>query len=216
MKTVAFKQWTLSQLDKAFGLYQVVEGECEILKNWQAQAKQITISETEKQFLIDLRTPLIWGGKAWNEVELENKFISPLIMLAKIDDRTIGYFLERPLSAEIGDYALSGVVDGMIAKGFRDPDVPYFCMHEYKRSIDHSGNPDAQALAAMLAARQINQNQKSVYGLFIVGYIWNFMVLNSDNSYCISQDYNASNQDIFDLFAMMKAIKIIIKNELFE
>jgi len=64
-------------------------------------------------------------------------------MLAEIDDGQIGYFLERPLSATIGDYQLSGIVDGMIATGFREPDIPLFCMHEYKRSLENQGAPDA-------------------------------------------------------------------------
>jgi hypothetical protein len=39
----------------------------------------------------------------------------------------MGYFLERRLSAIVGDYELSGIVDGMIATGFRDPAIPLFC-----------------------------------------------------------------------------------------
>ena len=101
---------------------------------------------------------------------MENKFISPLIVLADIDDEQIGYFLERPLSAQIGDYQLSGIVDGMIATGFREPDLPLFCMHEYKRSIENQGMPDAQVLAAMLVAREINQNHKPDLWLICCGF----------------------------------------------
>lgn len=213
MKTATFKEWTLDKLDKAFGLNQILVTECEVLKAWQTQAASVEINAIEKQVLLDLQEPLIWAGKAWNEVELENKFISPLIMLAKIDDRKIGYFLEHPLAAEVGDYALSGTVDGMIAKGFRSPDIPYFCMNEYKRGMNQDGNPDGQALAAMLVARQLNGNQKPIYGLYIIGTFWNFMVLNPNNTYCVSQDYTAATEAVFAIFKMIKAIKAIIHSE---
>ncbi|HEW98883.1 MAG: hypothetical protein DRR16_25015 [Candidatus Parabeggiatoa sp. nov. 3] len=213
MKTANFKEWSLTKLDKTFDLTQILSSECGVLQSWQARAKTIELTEFEQQILLDLQAPLIWAGKAWNETELENKFISPLIMAAKIDDRQMGYFLERALSGIVGDYTLSGLVDGMIAKGLREPEIPWFCMHEYKRSVDNEGNPDAQALAAMLVAREKNANQKPVYGLYIVGSIWNFMVLNLDNSYCVSENYDASNKGIFSLFGMIKAVKVIIQEE---
>jgi hypothetical protein len=211
MKKENFKGWTLSTLDKAFHLTQIFDDNYPFLKKWQDIS--IEISDFEKQLLLDLQQPLTWAGKSWNEVELENKFISPLIIAAKFDDRKIGYFLERPLSGVVGDYELSGIVDGMIATGFRDPDIPLFCMHEYKRSIENQGSPDAQALAAMLVAREMNNNDKPIYGLYVVGLIWNFMVLNGDE-YCISKDYKSDNEEIFAIFKMLKALKQIIKAEL--
>jgi hypothetical protein len=213
MKTATFKGWTLTQLDHAFGIGQVLDTNYPILKRWQELAKTIEISDYEQQQLIDLRLPLQWGGKGWNEYELENKFISPVFMAAKFDDQTIGYFLERSLEGTVGDYQLSGTVDGMIAKGFRDPDKPFFCMHEYKRSVDNDGQPDAQVLAAMLVVQADEQKTKPIYGLYIVGLIWNFMILNG-NEYCISKNYDASNDDIFELFKLLKALKHIIKTEL--
>jgi hypothetical protein len=39
------------------------------------------------------------------------------------------------------------------------------------------------------------------------------MVLNG-KEYCISQNYDASNPEIFEIFRMLKALKHIIKTEL--
>ena len=39
------------------------------------------------------------------------------------------------------------------------------------------GTPDAQALAAMLVAQELNSHDKPIYGLYVVGLIWNFIVL---------------------------------------
>jgi hypothetical protein len=144
---------------------------------------------------------------------LENKFISPLIMAARIDDEEISYFLERYIEGVVGDYKLSGIVDGMIARGFRDPKQPFFCIHEYKRSIENQGSPDAQAIAAMLVAREYNNSKKPIYGLYVVGLTWNFIVLHGQE-YCVSNDYNSADPDIFAIFKMLKAIKQIIKTEL--
>jgi len=101
----------------------------------------------------------------------------------------------------------------MIASGFRDPKKPYFCLHEYKRSIENQGTPDGQVLAAMLVARELNQNKLPIYGLFVVGLDWYFMVLNG-NDYCISRTFIADNDDIFTIFKMIKALKQIIYAEL--
>ncbi len=209
MQTATFKEWTLTALDKALGLKQIWQSD--LLSQWENST--VDIEASDKAILLKLQKSLIRGGRAWNEVELENKFISPVIMTADIDDEQIGYFLERPLSGVVGDYELSGIVDGMIATGFREPDIPLFCMHEYKRSIENQGSPDAQALAAMLVAREMNNNDKPIYGLYVVGLIWNFMVLN-DNEYCISKDYKSDNEEVFLIFKMLKALKQIIKAEL--
>lgn len=171
------------------------------------------ISASEKENLLKLQKSLVRGGRAWNEVELENKFISPVIMTADIDDEQIGYFLARNLSGVVGDYELSGVVDGMIATGFRDPGLPLFCLHEYKPSLENQGSPDAQVLAAMLVAREKNDNKLPIYGLFVIGLIWNFMVLDG-NEYCISREYKATDDELFEIFIRLKTLKRLIKDEL--
>jgi hypothetical protein len=209
MQTINFKDWTLTTLDETFGLKQVWGSD--LLKKWQKLPVQIDDFETKT--LLNLQKTLIRGGKAWNEVELENKFISPLIMTAQIDDESIGYFLERPLKSIVGNFELSGIVDGIIASGFREPKKPFFCLKEYKKSIDNQGSPDAQALAAMLVAKELNNNQKPIYGVYVVGLIWNFMVLHG-HEYCISNDYKADNEEVFEIFKMIKAIKNIIQQEL--
>jgi hypothetical protein len=213
MQISTFKEWTLTKLENTFGIQQILDRDYGLLKKWQDLSQTISISDFEKQTLLNLQRPLEWGGRGWNECELENKFISPVFMTAQFDDKKIGYFLERPLKGIVGDYELSGIVDGMIAKGFRDPDKPFFCMHEYKRSVDNDGQPDAQTLAAMLVVQAEESGRKPVYGLYIVGLNWNFMVLNG-NEYCISKSFNAEDEEIFDIFRMLKALKHIIKTEL--
>jgi hypothetical protein len=213
MQVSTFREWTLTKLENTFGIQQIYDRNYGLLKKWQDLSKTMPISDFERETLLNLQEPLEWGGRGWNEYELENKFISPVIMAVKFDDKIIGYFLERPLKGIVGDYELSGIVDGMIATGVRDPNKPFFCMHEYKRSVDNDGQPDAQALAAMLVVQAEDNGRKPVYGLYIVGLNWNFMVLHG-NEYCISQSYNAEKEELFDIFRMLKALKHIIKTEL--
>ena len=209
LKQITFKDWTLTGLDTAFGLQQVWT--LPLMAEWTTA--DCDISTTDKEVLFHLQQSLIRGGRAWNEVELENKFISPLIMQAHIDDEKIGYFLERHLSAVIGDYQLSGIVDGMIATGFREPNIPFFCLHEYKRSIENQGSPDAQVLAAMLVAQTMNSKKIPIYGLFVVGLVWNFIILEGKH-YCISKNYNADDKEIFNILTMMKVLRRMIKERL--
>jgi len=209
MKQATFKDWDLDGLDETFGLKQVWESD--LLAQWENC--EVEITEAEKNSLLYFQKALIRGGRAWNEVELENKFISPLILTARIDDEQIGYFLERRLSGLVGDYELSGIVDGVIATGIRNPHIPYFCLHEYKRSVENQGTPDAQVLAAMLVAQELNNCDKPIYGLYVVGLIWNFIVL-KDNEYCISNDYTSDNENVFLIFKMIKALKQIIQAQL--
>ncbi|MCK5925283.1 MAG: hypothetical protein KAG10_05260 [Methylococcales bacterium] len=208
MKKATFRDWDLDQLDEAFDLNQIWE--CELLQ--QGENNETLITDFERNNLLYFQKSLIRSGRAWNEAELENKLISPLILTAGIDDEKIAYFLERPLKGIVGDYELSGIVDGLIATGIRNPHIPYFCLHEYKRSIENQGTPDAQVLAAMLVAREQNPSHKPMYGLFVVGLDWNFIVL-TDQKYCISRTYHADNEEIFSIFKMIKVLKQIIQKK---
>lgn len=88
-------------------------------------------------------------------------------------------------------------------------------MHKYKRSVENQGMPDAQVLAAMLTAQEINQNKNPIYGLYVVGLIWYFMVL-ENNHYTISKTHRADTDNVFILFKMLKNLKTLIEKQLSE
>ncbi len=197
-----FRTWKLEDLDATFGLQE----------QWEHPsldrlfAFQYTLSEIEIANLNFLRNNYRNnGGEDWNEVELENKFISPLIVLSGIDNRKFSYFLERDLSAQVDQVLLSGIVDGMIASGFRSPKKPFFCLHEYKRESDPNGDPKGQVLAAMLAAQTLNADGKPIFGCYVQGISWRFIVLDGLN-YTFSGRLAADTDDIFDIFRLFKAL----------
>lgn len=198
-----FREWTLDKIDEAFGTKQVYElPSLDALLAYEYKANQIETDYLNKIKNIYFR----YGGESWNETELENKIISPLFVYADIDNRDFVYFLERDLSVTIGDYELSGRVDGMIASGFRNPKKPYFCMNEYKKETDPNGDPKGQALIAMLAAQALNENKLPVYGCYIVGRMWVFIAL-EDKKYAFSNAFIVDDDDIFDIYRILKSLK---------
>jgi hypothetical protein len=201
-----FKEWNLDKIEDAFGLKQVWQSD--ILDELINHPHQL--DDMEKNFVTKLQRHFSFGGDDWNEVELENKFISPMIVLSEIADEKCSYFLERELSTTIDEYELLGKVDGMIATGFRSPKKPYFCLNEYKRGTDPDGDPKGQALIAMLVAQKLNNNKAPIFGCFVIGRIWQFMILEG-NQYAISRDFSCVDDEVFDIFRILKGLRVQIE-----
>ena len=207
-----FREWTLDKADEAFGLVQV--DRLPILD--ELLAFQYEIDDFEKKWLSIQRDNYVnFGGDSWNEVELENKMISPIIVFSGIQNKAFSYFLERDLAATIDEYELSGRVDGMFASGFRNPKKPYFCLSEYKRGTDPNGDPQGQTLIAMLVAQNLNDNKnqdadRPIFGCYVIGRTWYFMAL-VDKEYAISGDYSCADDEIFDIFRILKSLRVQIQ-----
>ncbi len=207
-----FREWTLDKADEAFGLVQVER--LPILD--ELLAFQYEIDDFEKKWLSIQRDNYVnFGGDSWNEVELENKMISPIIVFSGIQNKAFSYFLERELATSIDEYELSGRVDGMFASGFRNPKKPYFCLSEYKRGTDPNGDPQGQTLIAMLVAQNLNDNKnqdedRPIFGCYIIGRTWYFMAL-VGKEYAISGDYSCADDEIFDIFRILKSLRVQIQ-----
>jgi len=61
----------------------------------------------------------------------------------------------------------------------------------------------------MLTGQTLNDNQHPVYGAYVVGSVWHFMVL-ENRRYMISQNYSAMNDEIFDILRIFKGLKEIV------
>lgn len=204
----SFKEWTLSKLDRTFALEQVPSHP--ILDAW-LNAKAIAVSAFEQQVLLTMREHLQRNVYDWNETELAYNFIGPLIMLVNYTTKHSNFFAERAFGGVVDGIAMEGKPDGMIASGVREPETPYFCFQEYKKEKDPEGDPAGQALAAMLVAQECSEHQRPLYGCYVVGRDWFFMVL-QDREYCISEGYMATRDDIFDIFRVLKSLKHIIQS----
>mgnify|MGYP000616225647 FL=1 len=198
-----FREWTLDKIDEVFGTQVAFSSPAlDKLLSFEYEFDAI-----ESAFLNKIsKLYRHFGGEDWNETELENKVISPLFVYAEMNSLDFSYFLERDLKIELEGYQLSGRVDGMIASGFRNPKQPYFCLSEYKKAKDPNGDPQGQALIAMLVAQELNNEKHPVFGCYIVGRQWVFIVLEG-KKYAFSKAFTIDDDEIFDIYRVLKSLK---------
>lgn len=202
-----FSDWNKEELEGTFELTRLSSHAS--LDDWLRISEDIVIEDAERVILDRLRKTVLNHADAWNEVELSEYFIGPMLALVDFNTSYFSIFSERTLTGIVGDYELTGEPDAMIATGRYSPKIPYFCFHEYKRSFEPKKDPAGQALAAMLTARELNPRQHPMYGMYVVAEKWHVMILNG-REYCISKSFAADDEEIFDIFKILKALKAIL------
>ena len=148
----------------------------------------------------------------WTEQELVIKHLSLIFNIANLEGENYSTFAQRQISAIVEGYNFGGYVDFVVAKGQYEPTVPYFFVHEFKKSLNQSGDPFAQLLGELMVAQELNQS-KLVYGLVIVGKLWNFITMNGKE---FSQENSLDSTDLEDLteiFYRLNGIKDYIEKE---
>ncbi|MGB0929991.1 MAG: hypothetical protein ACPGVB_04400 [Chitinophagales bacterium] len=86
--------------------------------------------------------------------------------------------------------------------------------HEYKKEKGSADDPIGQLLAAMMVGQKLNDNQKPVYGAYVVGRNWFFVVLEG-KKYCINNNFSVTQKDELEgIYRNLVAIKGIIEEEL--
>ena len=171
------------------------------------------ISPEIKQKLSVLRDKLDMYGAYYNEGELKWKFLNPLINLVDYEDEQYDTFIERTIQAEVEGKKLRGVVDFILATGDFEPAAPFFFIHEYKKEKGSTDDVIGQLLSAMLVAQQLNKKDQPIYGCYVIGRFWFFVVL-TGKEYAISSGHVASNNDLFSIYGMLLNMKKIIKEKL--
>ncbi|MEM8526337.1 MAG: hypothetical protein AAGG68_16970 [Bacteroidota bacterium] len=200
------KDMTQQKMYKTFGLQKV--SALPELEEWLTNLSELTRFQTEAAEFYQQR--LLDNIDSWNEQELSLGFIGPIINLINFKvPYKLNFFAQRSISATIGNYELLGRPDGIIASGNFEPEQPYFSFKEYKKDIDSSGDPIAQNLAAMLVGQHHNGDDRPVYGCYVVGRFWYFMVLKG-KQYAISKDYSASQEDIYEIVQILDALRNIL------
>ena len=145
---------------------------------------------------------------SWTEQELIIKHLSAILKIANLKGENYNTFAGRPIGADVEGVELSGYVDFLVASGRYEPVRPYFFIHEFKKSINHSGDPFAQLIGELLVAKELNQDNNSpVYGLVVIGRLWYFVILNQ-KEFTRLQPLNSTDMDdlqiIFDKLAGIK------------
>jgi hypothetical protein len=201
-----FSECTIPFLEKRFGLLET-DGLLS-LSDWLSIDSEI--SNFQNQSLIFHQKELKFNIWNWNEQELSLHFIGPVISLSEFSTNAFNIFAQRNLTGIIDDLELSGKPDGIIAKGRREPEVPYFCFQEYKRELDPDGHPLPQVLGAMLVGQSLNNVNQPMYGCYVIGKMWTFVVLEGKN-YGTSESYDSTSDEIFIIFKILLNLKKIVE-----
>ena len=211
MKNKSFKYWLTQELHETFGLVRLPLSP--LLDAWLSATEPIT--EAEQTRLEQLRTNLLANADYWNEEELKVKFIGQLLDLVQLEGPAFRTFYDRPLTATVNTIRLYGTVDMVVATGFQIPTEPFFCIHEYKQEGRREGDPKGQLLAAMLVAQTLNTPHHPVYGCYVLGRNWFFVVL-TGSDYAISDAFVATQSDLKTIFQALRFIKRQIETWLTE
>ncbi len=182
-----------------------------ILQGWLDSKYMLETSELD--FLEQLAVNYRREGDSWNEEELKVRFLAEVLRIAKPEEKDkIKTFLERNITAEYKDYTISVDVDLMMAstKGLNTPKKPYFFLQELKKGKKATNDPEAQMLAAMLAAQILNEDYHVVFGGYVVGRFWFFSVL-EDKNYALSQAFDVTKiADLEQVIYCLRKIKEMI------
>jgi hypothetical protein len=201
----SFSKWTIAEVEDTFHINS--QKHYEHLTQWLNETA--TLTPVEENLLTGFRDKLqdhVWD---WNEWELKGKFIFPLLLAVNFDEEPYQSFMEREISVEIDNDTLSGIVDFFVASGKRYPKHPYFFIHEFKKEHESSGDPLGQLLITMVAAQKLNNDLNPIYGCYVMGRLWFFVVLEGLD-YSTSLAYDATKDEIKDIFSILKKTKGMI------
>lgn len=199
----SFRSWKQTEIQDVFGLVRVEE--LAVLNQWIADKEDVPGELIP--ILKHLQSDLKLRAEAWTEEEWKLSFIGPVIALVDYNTKTTGFFSGRLLEAELSGYLLTGMPDGMVAKGVLGPKAPYFCLHEYKKEESDQSDPRGQLLAAMLASQVKNKDEEAViYGAYVLGRNWFFSALKG-KEYAFSEDFSATKDELFEIVGILLALK---------
>ena len=203
MKT--FSKWTTEDVVKEFNLREDLDNQR--LASWTTVDDQP--SDFEQLHLNHLQHRLKERIYAWNEQELAINFIGPVLSLVDFNGNQYHSFSERELSTSYKEERLYGLVDLVIADGLFTPEQPYFFLKEFKKEIDSSNDPLGQLLIAMVVAQMLNENQHPIYGAYVRGRNWHFVLLDG-TTYTVHAGFNALTDDLQKILGVLKNTKSII------
>jgi len=221
-----FSSFTEEKARRAFNLKIELEPKG-YLDDWLNNANNNEVTPEEKKQLERLQRKLNLFVRGWNEQELREKFIIPVVEIVDFDlyDLEVVAFAERDMKASYHNSIIQGKVEWMVANGLFEPQHPFFFIHEYKKEKDASNDPVGQLLATLFAAQTLNAQKTEIslfnpeitsfshfpiYGSYVVGRFWFFVRL-KDHRYYISKSYDSTDmEDLEFILKMLKAQKEMI------
>ena len=153
--------------------------------------------------------------KFYNEEDLKINFIAPVLNRVNFKniDRDIRAFYEEKITYKTEKFIFSGATDFVVSKGFKRAKQPYFFIQEFKKGIEPK-DPEPQLLAELISGVELN-NWETIKGAYIVGSIWNFVILEKlgkdKYQYFVSPNFDSTK--IEDLKGIYKNL-LFVKNEI--
>ena len=198
---LSFSKVTLKKLKEYFKIE--INYSKKAFEEWFAFSYHFTEEEISYlKNLIDLHELKL---HSYGEEKLKAKFISPILNKVNFYVGELDDWYKIYLSSDFEEVTLSETVDYMIAKGTKEPEIPYFFLQEFKPSTPDI-DPEIQLLAQMIVALKLNQTNK-MKGAYIIGQLWLFALLNKKENggyqYFISRPFEALN---------LEKLKLIYKN----
>jgi hypothetical protein len=199
-----FTDWQAEEVEETFGVTRL--DTLPILEHFKTL--QLAKDHPFYTMIEGYRKEALWLIESWNEDEYKFLFISPFLKLVNFTNRVYNVFTQRPMSVQYdnGTKTTAGKVEWMLARGRQNPKQPHFFLHEYKPEKNRDNDPLGQLLIAMVAAREINKDDQPIYGIYVNGRNWFFVVF-TGTTYAVSQLYAITTDDIFDLFAILQYLR---------
>jgi hypothetical protein len=153
----------------------------------------------------------------YDEEDLKIHFLSPIFhkINFKSFENEFRDFYNEKIHYRTDKFILNGEVDFVLASGLLKSKKPYFFIQEFKKGIEFS-DPRPQLIAELIAGLEISKLQE-IKGAFIIGSIWNFVILEKlgENRYQYFVSENFDSSKIEDLKLIYKNL-VFIKNEIME
>jgi hypothetical protein len=201
----------ISFLAETFSIYR--RSQCDTLDEWLT-VENVLDADEERLFnrtFDDIKDDIHY----WNEEELKIQLVGMLFVIANITVRhQIKVFYERSIVGVVDGHEVNVTADCIVATPtqFAKPKKPYFFLQKYKKSRGDSKDPECQMLLAMLIAQELNQDNKPIFGSYVVGNRWTFTTL-IGRHYCASEEYNAAKKDdLLKIIFILKKLKMLILN----
>lgn len=211
-KAKPFKNWLYEDVAKEFGLKRL-SSHVFLQELDQLIPDPLHIANNEVNRLKNILVEYI---DTWNEDELKTMFINPFLSLINLVSPYYKVFVKRPLSISYANGTLitESDVDFVLGKGLQTMKKPFYLVNKYIAETPQRGKIIIQdighILIAMLAAQKQNQDNKPIYGIYVIGRLWFFVILDG-SEYAVSKSYSAEDEEIFKIFAMLLHIKDVME-----
>lgn len=206
MITKSFKDWDSEEVEKMFDLTRKWK-DTPNLNQWLSNEK----THKSNPIIEELKEKLLFNADAWNEDELKMFFIAPLLNIVNIYH--LPYykpFTQRSLSIKTEQVDSKGEVEFLVATGRKNPEKPFFFLREYKQEEKRNNDALGQLLIAMMAAQLNNEDDIPLYGCYVLGRFW-FFVLLEGQEYAVSKAFDASQDAIYEIITILEKVKNFIE-----